>query len=105
MKPENSKTSGLKTSRREFLLSAGGIAAGVAFHTNATAQPSPATGAVSPGRSAPATQASVTARLEAIRRVAGAAPINKGKVTLELPALVDNGNGVSLAVSVDSPMT
>jgi sulfur-oxidizing protein SoxY len=109
MKPGNAKTSRRITSRREFLLSAGGIAAGavleLATTANATAQSSRAPSLVSPGRSAPATQASVAARLEAIRRVVGTAPINKGKVTVDLPALVDNGNGVSLAVSVDSPMT
>ena len=42
---------------------------------------------------------------EAIRRVVGKANVNRGKVTLDLPALVDNGNAVSLAVRVDSPMT
>ena len=42
---------------------------------------------------------------EAIRRVVGNATINKGRVTLDLPPLVDNGNTVSVAVRVDSPMT
>ena len=109
MKPESTETSSLIPSRREFLLSAGGIAAvatlELATIANATAQSSHAPSPVSPGRSAPAIQASVTARLDAIRRVVGTAPINRGKVTVDLPALVDNGNGVSLAVRVDSPMT
>jgi sulfur-oxidizing protein SoxY len=42
---------------------------------------------------------------DAIRKVVGAAVINKGKVTLELPQLVENGNTVSMSVKVDSPMT
>jgi sulfur-oxidizing protein SoxY len=68
---------------------AGGLAAGIALPATVAAQV--------PGAPA-ATQ-------EAIRRVVGTARINKGKVTLDLPALVDNGNAVSLAVRVDSPMT
>jgi sulfur-oxidizing protein SoxY len=32
-------------------------------------------------------------------------PVQRGRVTLELPLLVDNGNAVPLTVSVDSPMT
>ena len=42
---------------------------------------------------------------DAIRKVVGGAIINKGKVTLELPQLVENGNTVSMSVKVDSPMT
>lgn len=42
---------------------------------------------------------------DAIRKVVGGAVINKGKVTLELPQLVENGNTVSMSVKVDSPMT
>src|SRR6476646_4127488 len=40
----------------------------------------------------------------AIRNVVGEASIRKGRVDLEVPPLVENGNTVSLAVSVDSPM-
>jgi sulfur-oxidizing protein SoxY len=42
---------------------------------------------------------------EAIRKVVGAAQIGKGKVKLDLPPLSENGNPVTCAVSVDSPMT
>ena len=42
---------------------------------------------------------------EAISKVIGSARVNKGKVTLELPQLVENGNTVSMSVKVDSPMT
>lgn len=45
------------------------------------------------------------ATLEAIHKVVGTAPVNKGKVSLDIPALIENGNGVPLSVKVDSPMT
>lgn len=41
----------------------------------------------------------------AIRQVVGTAQVRKGKVELDVPPLVENGNTVSLVVSVDSPMT
>jgi sulfur-oxidizing protein SoxY len=42
---------------------------------------------------------------EAVRKVVGDATIRSGKVKLDLPPLIDNGNVVALAVAVDSPMT
>jgi sulfur-oxidizing protein SoxY len=54
---------------------------------------------VEPARATPA------ATQEAIRKVVGSARINPGKVKLELPPLIENGNTVPLAVTVDSPMT
>jgi sulfur-oxidizing protein SoxY len=42
---------------------------------------------------------------EAIRKVVGEATVQKGKVTLDIPPLVENGNTVACSVSVDSPMT
>ena len=42
---------------------------------------------------------------EAIRRFAGEAEILPGRVRLDLPPLVENGNSVAITVSVDSPMT
>jgi sulfur-oxidizing protein SoxY len=41
----------------------------------------------------------------AIRQVVGEAPVKKGKVTLDVPALVENGNSVALTIEVASPMT
>jgi len=41
----------------------------------------------------------------AIRKVVGSATISKGRVTLELPPLSENGNTVPLTVSVESAMT
>jgi sulfur-oxidizing protein SoxY len=42
---------------------------------------------------------------EAIREVTGGAPLKSGRVKLDVPPLVDNGNTVPLSVTVDSPMT
>jgi sulfur-oxidizing protein SoxY len=41
----------------------------------------------------------------AIRNVVGEAPIRTGKVKLDIPPLVENGNTVPMTVSVTSPMT
>jgi sulfur-oxidizing protein SoxY len=40
----------------------------------------------------------------AIRRVVGETPVRRGKVTLDLPPLVENGNSVPMTVTVASPM-
>ena len=42
---------------------------------------------------------------EAIGRVVGRAEVRSGKVTLDVPPLIDNGNSVSISVAVESPMT
>lgn len=78
------------TSRREFLLTAGGVAAGIGLASAVAARPARATPA---------------AMQEAIRKVVGSVRVSPGKVKLELPPLVENGNTVPLAVSVESPMT
>jgi sulfur-oxidizing protein SoxY len=41
----------------------------------------------------------------AIKAVVGAGTIREGRVKLDLPPLVENGNVVPLTVSVESPMT
>jgi sulfur-oxidizing protein SoxY len=41
----------------------------------------------------------------AIKAVVGEAPVKKGKVTLDIPPLVENGNTVAMTVTVESPMT
>jgi sulfur-oxidizing protein SoxY len=72
--------------RRGVLLAASGAALGATL-------PAPA-------------RANTPGQMEAaIRSVAGQAKIQKGKVTLDLPPLVENGNTVSMTVTVDSPMT
>ena len=41
----------------------------------------------------------------AIRKAIGDAEVKPGKVKLEIPPLSENGNSVSISVTVDSPMT
>jgi sulfur-oxidizing protein SoxY len=42
---------------------------------------------------------------DAVRAAIGEAQVQKGKVKLDLPPLVENGNSVPCTVNVDSPMT
>ena len=76
-------------SRRHFLLVAGAALA------------APARAQLDPDRAAQRK----AAMEEAMRKVTGGAPVRAGKVKLELPPLIDNGNTVPLSVSVESPMT
>ena len=78
------------TSRRQFLRAAGGVAASLGLG---------AVIAVEPARATPAEMQ------EAIRKVVGSAKVSPGKVKLELPPLIENGNAVPLTVNVESPMT
>ena len=55
-----------------------------------------------PARAADAPGESVEAMVMA---VTGGAKVETGRVKLELPLFADNGNSVSLKVTVDSPMT
>lgn len=76
------------TSRRHFLIAAAGAAGGIGLApVSALAQGTPA------------------AMQEAIRKVNGGAPVRGGRVKLEVPPLIDNGNAVALSVTVESPMT
>jgi len=72
------------TTRRQILAAAGGLGAALIV------------------RPAQATPDDMKA---AIRRVVGDAPVKPGKVKLNLPPLVENGNTVAMSVAVDSPMT
>jgi sulfur-oxidizing protein SoxY len=40
-----------------------------------------------------------------IRKITGAAQVRIGKIILEIPQLVENGNTVPLSIKVESPMT
>jgi sulfur-oxidizing protein SoxY len=40
-----------------------------------------------------------------IRTIVGDAPLRKGRIQLDLPPLVENGNTVPMTVMVESPMT
>ena len=51
------------------------------------------------------THATTQSMLAAIKGVVGDAAVHKGKVKLEVPPLVENGNSVTTTVSVESPMT
>src|SRR5580692_8062002 len=42
---------------------------------------------------------------DAVRAAIGEAPVRKGKVKLDLPPIVENGNSVPCTVAVESPMT
>jgi sulfur-oxidizing protein SoxY len=74
-------------SRRELLTGAGALAAGVLLVSI---------------RAADATPASMRA---AIHNVLGDVEIGKGKVSLDIAPLVENGNAVPMTVAVESPMT
>jgi len=50
-------------------------------------------------------RATPEAMAAAIKEVVGGAVIREGRVKLDLPPLVENGNAVPLTVSVESPMT
>ena len=78
-----------QTTRRNFLAIAGGAAIVNAIPI-VTVRPAEAT---------PAMLAA------AIRDVVGAAVVHTGKVKLDIPPLVENGNTVPMTVSVASPMT
>jgi len=60
-------------------------------------------GALSRFAVAPAA-ATPTAMADAVRRFVGEAPIKNGKVKLDIPPIVENGNSVPCTVAVDSPM-
>jgi sulfur-oxidizing protein SoxY len=77
------------TTRRGFLLALGSIAAG-----DALAQLPPNIAALRQ-----------QALDEAVRKVTGGAQVRVGKVKLDIPPLIDNGNTVPLTVMVESPMT
>src|SRR5712671_1680049 len=80
----------LPTTRRRFLVEAGTIAGAAAVCLPLGAQ------------LAAATPASMRA---AIRKVVGEAPLNRGKIKIDVPALIENGNAVPFTVSCESPMT
>ncbi len=80
--------------RRVFLVRSSGATAALVLGASAAT--------VSHAPPAHATPAMLEA---AIRGVVGNAPLRPGKITLDLPPLAENGNSVSMTVSVDSPMT
>jgi sulfur-oxidizing protein SoxY len=77
-----------RRSRRQVLKTAGALAGASAL----------ARFAVPPAAATPA------AMQDAVRRFVGEAAVKKGKVKLDIPPIVENGNSVPCTVAVDSPM-
>ena len=76
--------------RRRFLVRSAGLSAGVVAFSLVPGHPLRATPQGMQGL---------------IRKIVGEAVLQTGKVRLDIPPLVENGNAVPLTVSVDSPMT
>jgi sulfur-oxidizing protein SoxY len=80
----------LPATRRRFLIEAATLAGAVGIALPLAVKP------------ASATPESMRA---AIRKVVGEAPLNKGRVKIDVPPLIENGNAVPLTISCESPMT
>ena len=78
------------STRRDVLAWSGCLASGAAFVSLLPAV---------------AGRASPEAMQALVRRIVGEAPLQPGKVKLDIPPLVENGSAVPLTVSVESPMT
>src|SRR5215470_11316319 len=78
------------TTRRDFLIDAAALAGSLGAGLSLTVTPAAAT---------PETMRA------AIKRLVGESTPRRGKVKLDLPPLVENGNVVPLTVAVESPMT
>jgi sulfur-oxidizing protein SoxY len=78
------------STRRDVLRGAGVLALGCGIAPMLVTRPAVATPA---------------AMQEAIAKVVGEAQVKVGKVKLDIPPLVENGNTVPCSVTVDSPMT
>src|SRR5438105_2704011 len=77
-----------ETTRRDFLVAAATLAAlGTTPFASSSGQ---------------ATSASMQA---AIRKIVGDAELRKGRIEIDLPPIIENGNTVPLTVRVESPMT
>jgi len=53
----------------------------------------------------PEARATPAAMQAAIKQIVGEASLRRGRIKLDVPPLVENGNAVPLEVSVESPMT
>ena len=79
-----------KATRRDFLVRAAGAAAAApVLHALMT-------------RGASATPETMQAE---IRKIVGEAKVREGRITLDIPQLVENGNTVPMLIKVDSSMT
>ena len=77
-----------KATRRRFLIGTlvGTIGAGLSL-------------AVRPGAATPQSMRA------AIKKVVGEAPVKRGRLKMDLPPLIENGNAVPLTIAGESPMT
>jgi sulfur-oxidizing protein SoxY len=75
------------TTRRDFLIATGGMAGAALASVSGEAG------------------ATTEAMQQALRKVTGNATVRRGRVKLDIPPLIDNGNAVPMSVSVESPMT
>jgi len=73
--------------RRELLKGAGAFAGGMLLLATHKAEATPA------------------AMRAAIKNLVGNADVGKGRITIDIPPLVENGNTVPLTITVESPMT
>ena len=80
----------LHATRRRFLTDAAALAGSLGLGLSLTVEPASAT---------PETMRA------AVKKIVGEAALQKGKVKLDLPPLVENGNSVPITVTVESPMT
>ena len=80
----------LPRTRRRFLVEAAAITGAGGIGLPLGSEPAAAT---------PASMRAV------IRKVVGEAPLNKGRVKIDVPPLIENGNAVPLTISCESPMT
>src|SRR5258708_577536 len=80
----------LHATRRRFLIDAAALASSLGVGLALTVKPASATPESMRG---------------AIRKVVGESPLKKGRVKIDLPPLIENGNAVALTVSAESPMT
>ena len=78
------------TTRREFLLA-----------TAAALVPAAVEAQIDPNQAANRKAAFQAA----LRKIVGDSQVRRGRVKLQLPPLIDNGNSVPLSVAVESPMT
>jgi sulfur-oxidizing protein SoxY len=88
-----------RTTRRGVLRGAGALALG-GVATGVAQAP-----AVAQTRVAEQEAIRKAAMQEAIRQVVGEAKVTEGKVTVDIPPLVENGNTVPCTITVESPMT
>ena len=93
---------GAQARRRQWLAQAGGLLLALRLQPVAAQAPSGATGGS--GGAGAAGAPGVPTLAERIAQWAGGRPVATGRITLQVPELVENGNAVPLSVWVQSSM-